>query len=352
MSRRLRRAIGIFGIAAVVVLVSAALVAWRAWPGTVGAGHSPTPVIGLASPTLSPTASASKSATTTPWTTASPTPPTLEPTSIPSPSAVLIGAGDICRLSSIADAGKTAVLISTRSTARVFTLGDNSNDSGTADEYATCYGATWGAFKSRTSPTAGNHDQMTSHGAPYYAYFGSAAGTAGKGYYSYGLVADWHVIVLNAICGEVGGCDAGSPEETWLKADLAANAGKHILAMWHIPEFSSGGHGNTTAYRAWWDDLYVAHADVVLNGHDHDYERYAQQSPAGAADPNGIREFVVGTGGASHTSFVTIRANSEKRNDGTFGVLELTLKLDSYGWQFIPIEGGTFTDSGETATHS
>jgi hypothetical protein len=146
------------------------------------------------------------------------------------------------------------------------------------------------------------------------------------------------VIVLNAICFEVGGCGAGSPEETWLEADLGANAGKHILAMWHIPEFSSGTHGNTTVYRAWWDDLYAAGADIVLNGHDHVYERFARQSPAGAADPKGVREFVVGTGGASHGSFTTIRANSEIRNGDTFGVLELTLRLHSYRWEFMPVE--------------
>jgi hypothetical protein len=265
---------------------------------------------------------------------------------------VLVGAGDICRVDTIADAAKTAALVSAISSTRVFTLGDNSNDSGTADQYANCYEPTWGAFRTRTSPTVGNHDMMTADGAPYYAYFGSAAGAAGSGFYSYNLAANWHVVVLNAICSEVGGCDAGSAEETWLKTDLAANPGKHILAMWHIPEFSSGQHGNSTVYQAWWDDLYTAHADLVLCGHDHIYERFAQQSSTGAADPNGIREFVVGTGGANHTTVATIRANSEIRNDATFGVLKLTLELHSYSWQFIPVEGGDFTDSGQAATHS
>ena len=328
---------GLLGAAAILVLISAALVTWRFWPATADPDQSPTPVVPVASSSPSPTASESAATGETP--------------AIASGS-VLIGAGDICRASSIADATKTAALIAASSSAQVFTLGDNSNEEGTADQYASCYGTTWGAFKSRTRPVAGNHDQITSHGGPYYTYFGSAAGKAGKGYYSYDLTANWHVIVLNSICGEVGGCGARSAQEAWLKADLAANAGKHILAMWHIPEFSSGGHGNTTSYRAWWNDLYAAHADIVLNGHDHDYERFAQQSPAGAADRQGPREFVVGTGGASHSWFVTIRANSEVRNDRTFGVLKLTLELHGYGWQFIPIAGSTFTDSGQTATHT
>jgi hypothetical protein len=283
------------------------------------------------------------SATPTPAPSATPTPP---------PSSVLIGASDICRLADIDNARLTAALVQAEPSAGVFTVGDNSNDSGTADQYETCFGTTWGAFKARTRPTIGNHDEATSHGAPYFAYFGPAAGPAGMGYYSYDLAASWHVIVLNAICWEVDGCGTGSPQETWLRADLAANPGKHFLAMWHVPVFSSGWHGNSTVYLAWWRDLYDAHADIVLNGHDHDYERFAPQSPAGLADADGMREFVVGTGGAGHTSLATIRANSEARNSRTFGVLKLTLREHSYAWQFIPVEGGSFTDSGETATHS
>jgi hypothetical protein len=330
MLRRHRRAVGLLGIAAAFVLVSAALIVWRPWPDSTSTGQPPPPSPSEASTATRATTSAAAS----------------------EPGSVLIGAGDICRTSGIANARKTAALVTASSTARVFTLGDNSNEEGTAGQYAGCYDPTWGAFKTRTRPAPGNHDQLTRHGTPYYAYFGAAAGTAGKGYYSYDLPANWHVIVLNSICGEVGGCGARSPQERWLEEDLAANAGKHILAMWHIPEFSSGGHGNTTSYRAWWNDLYAAQADIVLNGHDHDYERFAQQSPTGDADPMGIREFVVGTGGASHSPFLTIRDNSQVRNSRTFGVLELTLSLHSYGWQFVPIEGSAFTDSGETATHS
>jgi hypothetical protein len=282
-----------------------------------------------------------------------PTTPVATPTPPAGGSPVLIGAGDICITSSIANANATAAIITANPGAVVFTAGDNSNESGTSTQYANCVAKSWGVFKSRIHPVPGNHDYMTTGAAPYYAYFGAAAGTAGKGYYSYNLANNWHVISLNAMCSDVGGCGAGSPEETFLKSDLAANAGKHIIAIWHIPSFSSGGaHGNNGSYLAWWNDLYAAHADIVLDGHDHDYERFALQSPTGTADANGIREFVVGTGGAGQRPFGTIRANSQVRSTGTFGVLKLTLGLSSYSWQFIPIAGKTFTDSGTQATHS
>ncbi len=268
------------------------------------------------------------------------------------PSVVLIGAGDICRDAYIANARKTAALIEAEPDAVVFTLGDNSNDQGKAAQYKSCYDKTWGAFKSRTHPVIGNHDQITSNGAPYYAYFGAAgAGPTGKGYYSYDLPANWHVVVLNGICSKAGGCGKNSAQEKWLRADLAANSGKHILAMWHPPEFSSGGHGSTSTFITWWRDLYAVHAEIVLSGHDHDYERFAPQSPDGKADPNGIRQFVSGTGGALHSPIVAVRPNSQVRNAATYGVLELTLRPHSYSWRFIPVAGGKFTDSGETATH-
>jgi hypothetical protein len=127
--------------------------------------------------------------------------------------------------------------------------------------------------------------------------------------------------------------------------------GKHIIAMWHIPVFTSGLLSRT-AYDVWWQDLYAAHADLVLDGHDHIYERFALQSPTGKADPAGIREIIVGTGGAPPQAFGATAANSQVRHAGTFGVIELTLHANSYDWQFIPIAGGTFTDSGTQATHS
>jgi hypothetical protein len=270
----------------------------------------------------------------------------------PDGSPVMIGAGDICVTGSVANAQATAALIMARPNDVVFTAGDNSNENGSAAQYASCFDKTWGRFKDRIHPVPGNHDYMTSGAGPYYSYFGAAAGPAGKGYYSYDLANDWHVLALNAMCSEVGGCGAGSPQETFLRGDLAANAGKHIIAIWHIPTFSSGiAHGDDTSYAAWWQDLYAAHAEIVIGGHDHDYERFTLQSPTGQGDLNGIREFVVGTGGADQRGFWMIRANSKVRHDGTFGVLELTLGVGSYSWQFIPVAGGTFSDSGVQATH-
>ena len=267
-------------------------------------------------------------------------------------SSVLIGAGDICATGSIGEARATAALIDARPKDVVFTAGDNSNETGSAAQYSGCFDKTWGAFKDRIHPVPGNHDYLTTGAGPYYSYFGAAAGPAGKGYYSYDLANNWHVLALNAICSEVGGCGVGSPEETFLRADLAANAGKHVVAIWHIPAFSSGiAHGNDSAYTVWWQDLYAAHGEIAIDGHDHDYERFTPQSPSGQADPNGIREFVVGTGGAGQRGFWTIRANSKVRNSGTFGVLELTLGAQIYSWQFLPVAGGTFSDSGVQATH-
>ncbi len=279
-----------------------------------------------------------------------------------SESPVLIGAGDICITPEIANAQATAALIAARPNDIVFTIGDNSNEGGTADQYANCYGTTWGAFLDRTHATVGNHDYLSwwagppciyaYWAGPYYCYFGAAAGPPGKGYYSYDLANNWHVIVLNGMCSEVGGCGVGSVQETFLETDLAVNAGKHIIAMWHQPLFSSGVIGNNPDYTAWWQDLYAAHADIVLNGHDHEYERFDLQSPTGQADPDGIREFVVGTGGATPSGLGTLRANSQVRNSGAFGVLELTLGAHDYSWQFIPVAGQTFSDSGTQATHS
>jgi hypothetical protein len=278
------------------------------------------------------------------------------PVATPEPEVVLVGAGDICRADYISKARATAAVvqgeIEAHPAAIVFTLGDNSNEQGTADQYTGCFDVTWGAFKSRIRPTIGNHDQYTLNGGPYYAYFGPAAGLFGRGYYSYDAGPYWHVVVLNAICSKAGGCGRGSAQEKWLQADLAASKGKHILAMWHVPEFSSGGHGSTSTYITWWRDLYAAGAEIVLSGHDHDYERFARQTPDGVKDPAGIRQFVAGTGGAAHSPILGVRANSETRSSLTYGILELTLKRDSYAWRFVPVAGGAFTDSGETPTHS
>ena len=250
---------------------------------------------------------------------------------------VLVGAGDIGSCSSSADSATGRLL--DRIPGTVFAAGDIAYQSGTAAQFVKCYGPAWGRFRSRTRPVPGNHDYGSAGAAPYFAYFGAAAGTAGQGWYAYD-VGTWRVYSLNSNCASVGGCGAGSAQETWLRADLAANPRACVAAVWHHPLFSSGQHGATAATRPLWDALYEAGADIVINGHDHDYERFAPQRPNGSADPGaGIREFVVGTGGTGLRSFSTVRANSEVRKTGVFGVLKLELKTGGYTWRFVPVSG-------------
>jgi hypothetical protein len=263
---------------------------------------------------------------------------------------VFVGAGDIASCSSSGDEATAKLLDGIPGT--VYTLGDNAYESGTATEFANCYDPSWGRHKARTKPAVGNHEYNTAGASGYYNYFGAAAGGASKGYYSYDLGA-WHIVALNSMCENVGGCGASSPMVTWLKGDLADNPSSCTLAYWHHPVFSSGSeHGNDPKMIPSWDALYAAGADVVLSGHDHDYERFAPQTSSGVADPaRGIREFVVGTGGRSHYAFGTIRTNSQARNSDTNGVLKLTLHAASYDWQFVPEAGKTFTDSGSGSCH-
>jgi hypothetical protein len=245
--------------------------------------------------------------------------------------------------------------------AAALVLGDLQYGCGGAAAFQQSYDPTWGRVKSITYPAIGNHEYQTSggtdcdatgHAAGYFNYFGSAAGDPTKGYYSWDI-AGWHLIVLNSNCSQAGGCGAGSSQETWLRADLAAHTAACTLAYWHHPRFTSDAFaGNATNMSTVWQDLYNAGADLVLNGHTHEYERFAPQNPAGAADPSrGIREMIVGTGGVNHSSFGTIQPNSEVRDATTFGVLQLTLHPTSYDWKFLPIPGSTFTDSGSTACH-
>jgi len=264
-------------------------------------------------------------------------------------TATLVGAGDIATGSSQNDEATAKLVRATAGT--VFTAGDNAYDSGTDAEFNNYYDPTWGTEKARTKPSVGNHEYNTPGASGYFNYFGAAAGARDKGYYSYNL-GDWHIVALNSMCEMVGGCGATSPMVTWLKNDLAASPRRCTLAYFHHPLFSSGGHGNSTKMKPTWDALYAANADVVVNGHDHDYERFARQNPSGAADSTkGIREFVVGTGGTYLRSFGTIKPNSEVRDATTHGVLKLTLKPTSYDWQFLPVAGKTFTDSGSTNCH-
>ena len=258
---------------------------------------------------------------------------------------VLVGAGDIADCGSSGAEATAALLDAIPGT--VFTAGDNAYSSGTASEYANCYDPTWGRHKARTRPAPGNHEYNTGDAAPYYAYFGANAGPSGRGYYSYDL-GDWHLISLNSNID----MSVGSAQELWLRADLAATTKTCVLAYWHHPRFSSGSHGSSTESQPLWQALYDYNADVVVVGHDHNYQRFAPQTPSGAPDPvRGMREFVAGTGGRSHYSFSTPIANTEAYNTDTWGVLKLTLDAASYSWEFIPIAGGTYRDSGTGACH-
>ncbi|GGT32244.1 DNRLRE domain-containing protein [Nonomuraea spiralis] len=270
--------------------------------------------------------------------------------STPPPTGdVLVGAGDIAD-SGAGDTATAALLDGIPGT--IFTLGDNVYDNGTAAEFSTYYGPTWGRHKARTRPVPGNHDYNTSGASGYYGYFGSSAGDPSKGYYSYDLGSSWHVIVLNSNCSVVS-CSSTSAQVTWLKADLAAGGRPCTVAMWHHPRYTSGAnHAPNSSVAPFVQALYDAGADLILTGHNHQYERFAPINPANQLDTaRGIRHFVVGTGGASHYGFGTILANSEVRNSDTYGVLKLTLSASSYTWQFVPEAGRTFADSGTTNCH-
>jgi ABC-type transport system involved in cytochrome c biogenesis ATPase subunit len=224
---------------------------------------------------------------------------------------------------------------------------------GSDEQFANCYGPTWGRFKDRTRPAPGNHEYHSDGASGYVRYFGAAAGEPKKGYYSYDL-GEWHIIVLNSECADVEGCNAGSAQDLWLRQDLKAHPAACTLAYWHKPLFSSGAaHGDDPEVKPLWDALYAANADVVIGGHDHHYERFAPQDPSGNPDPQrGIREFVVGTGGKnSHRKLAGFERNSEVRQADTFGVLKLTLHPTSYDWEFVPEAGKTFTDSGSGTCH-
>ncbi len=281
----------------------------------------------------------------------------------PPPSVVIAAAGDIacdpgdanynggagtataCRMAATSD-----LLLSLAPDA-VLTLGDNQYENGTLAKYQASYDPSWGRLKAITLPVPGNHEYLTAGAAGYFAYFGAAAGTAGQGWYSVDR-GGWHLVALNSNCAAVGGCDAASPQGQWLAADLAAHPDVCTLAFWHHPRFSSGPHGNDATTQPFWDALWAAGADVVLNGHDHIYERFAPQRPAGVADPAGPRQLTVGTGGKNLTGVVAVQPNSVARHAASFGVLELTLYGNGYEWRFAPLAGSTFHDAGAAFCHS
>src|SRR5215212_6700306 len=265
---------------------------------------------------------------------------------------VLVGAGDIGSCTNPGVAETASLVAQAGIDATVATFGDHAYPKGTDANFAECYDPFWGQFKERTRPSPGNHEYETAGASGYFKYFGAAAGDPGEEYYSYEL-GSWHVISLNSNCSQlVGGCRPGSPQEQWLKADLAAHSNTCTLAYWHHPRFSSGINGDNSIVGPFWDDLYQGGAEVVLNGHDHDYERFAPLNPSGQPEPTqGIREFVVGTGGAELRAFNRIHPTSEVQLAGMNGVLQMTLHPDSYDWQFVTAPDGIVADAGSATCH-
>ena len=234
----------------------------------------------------------------------------------------------------------------------VLALGDEQYETGALADFQAAYAHSWGRALAKTHPVPGNHEYAGgSNGAGYFAYFGARAGDPAKGWYSFN-VGQWHLIALNGNCTHIaGGCGASSDQMTWLESDLAAHHPACTLAYWHQSRFSSGPQGNLAAYDAIWKALYSHHVDVVLGGHDHDYERFALQTPAQVPDPqHGIREFVVGTGGDSLDPFVGTFTNGQFRQNTQFGVLKLTLHPRWYEWRFVNTAKHVL-DSGQTNCH-
>jgi hypothetical protein len=272
---------------------------------------------------------------------------------------IIVAGGDIAACEEGSGEQATAAILDEYPDATVAVLGDTAYPNGTASEFANCYDPSWGRARSRTLPAIGDHEYGTPNASGYFAYFneqlapfGAAATDSTRGWYSYDLGV-WHVVVLNSNCAIVGGCAVGSPMEQWLRADLAAHPAPCTLAYWHHPRFSSGGeHGNNTDVQPLFQALHDSGVDVVLNGNDHIYERYAPQTATGTLDVDGgVREFVVGTGGAFLYPIGVVNPNSEVRNNVDYGALKLTLHPTSYDWQFLAEAGGTFTDSGTTQCH-
>lgn len=340
--RQVALAIVVFA-ATLILLVGLWSVLGRSTPGSGVAsatpGTTPSTVAGSPQGSSEPSPAASASA-----------PPDGSPTASPPSTGdpVLVGAGDIGDCDARGDEATADLLDDIEGT--VFTAGDNAYQVGSLEEFRACYDPTWGRHRDRTRPAAGNHDWGTRDAAGYREYFGERATPDGDTWYAYDL-GTWHIIVLDSDCDAVGGCGPDSDQGRWLAADLAASNATCTMAIWHHPRFSSGEHGNDTSVAPFWRALYGAGVDVVVNGHDHDYERFAPQDPDGNEDrTRGIRQFVVGTGGTPLRDFRETAPNSELRASLTHGVIKFTLKAGSYDWAFVPTSTD-FADAGSGPCH-
>jgi calcineurin-like phosphoesterase family protein len=262
----------------------------------------------------------------------------------PNPSGTLLAAGDVHADCTGTSDDATAQLLNGFPNATVAADGDLADPGSTDAAFANCYDPSWGPAKARTRPAVGNHEYDYSPNAqPYFNYFGAQAGAPNLGWYSYDM-GGWHIVVLNSNCDQIGGCDASSPEYAWLQQDLQANVNPCTLAYWHHPLFASSTLSEPRV-KPFWDLLYQYGADIVINAHARQYERFAPMAPNGSLDSHGIREFVVGTGGAAPLGSSPTAANSELVNFSVYGLLKLGLQAGGYTWQFLPT-AGSFADSG------
>lgn len=306
---------------------------------TASSGDLPPPPLTTTTTDVTTTAPATTSiATTAPTTTAN------------ASDVVAVIAGDIASSSNRDPA--TAALIDDINPQLVMTAGDNAYDAGTLTEYQNYYGPDWGRFKAKTRPVPGNHEYLTAGASGYFDYFNGPgvatgpAGTRGQGYYSFDI-GDWHFVALNTEIAK----GVGSAQHTWLLHDLSANTRPCTMAYWHKPRWSHGNYNDDGSQSALYQALYDANAEIIVTGHDHSYQRYQPMNPAGQLDVNrGIRQWVVGTGGRS-LSTLTADSRREAGSGNTWGVLKLTFKAGSYDFQFVPIAGSTYTDSGSGTCH-
>ena len=302
--------------------------------GGVGASTEPPATVGTAAPGTSPGATSDPVASDT-----------------PDPSIVtLSGAGDIGRCGTTGDEATGRLLDDLPGF--VFTAGDNAYETGSARDFLRCYEPSWGRHLQRTYPAPGNHDHLTRGATGYFDYFGDRAGTPGEGWYAVD-VGTWRLIVLDSECAAVGGCGRESRQGRWLARELTTNPRPCTLAIWHHPRFSTGDHGPNRGVSDFWDQLHEAGVDLIVNGHEHSYERFVPVDPSGRPDPGrGIRQIVVGTGGAPLRGFPRNDPNSEVRDGSSHGVLRLDLGPDGYSWAFLPVAGGVFEDAGSDTCHA